>query len=93
MEPLSRIIESICPCGGDPTGPQHEESLLHRQWLLGQGLRNHDPLADDDRRQLREAFPLPDTTGYSIPRTPPETRQLTRLDLSSRVRPYPPDRR
>ncbi len=48
MESVADILEHVCPCGGDPTGPMHEESLLHRRWLLGQGLANdHDPFVPD----------------------------------------------
>lgn len=47
MKSVADILEHVCPCGGDPSAPQHQESLLHRQWLLGEGLRNgHDPVAD-----------------------------------------------
>jgi len=57
MESVGEILEHVCPCGGDPSGPQHEESLLHRQWLLGKGLQNSDPLADPDRRHLDNRIP------------------------------------
>lgn len=57
MESAGDILERVCPCGGDPTGPQHQESLLHRSWMLGQGVRNgHDPLEDKDRRGLRDVW-------------------------------------
>lgn len=52
MESVHDILERVCPCGGDPSAPQHQESLLHRRWLLGEGLRSHDPLAAIDRRAL-----------------------------------------
>lgn len=57
MEPIADIIEHVCPCGGDPTGPIHQESLLHRQWLLGLGLNNPDPYATPDRRHLPDRLP------------------------------------
>jgi hypothetical protein len=57
MEPIADILARVCPCGGDPTGPMHQESLLHRTWLLGQGLRNHDPLEGTDRRPLSSRLP------------------------------------
>lgn len=64
MEKVGDILEHVCPCGGDPSGPMHEESLLHRSWLLGEGLKNHDPLADDDRRLLRDRIGPVDDTHY-----------------------------
>lgn len=61
MESAGEILERVCPCGGDPTGPQHQESLLHRQWMLGQGVCNgHDPLEDQDRRGVWTVVPVPD---------------------------------
>jgi hypothetical protein len=60
MEPVGEILERVCPCGGDPTGPQHQESLLHRRWLLGEGVRNakHDPVADfRDKRRISDVVP------------------------------------
>jgi hypothetical protein len=59
MEKVGEILERVCPCGGDPTGPMHQESLLHRQWLLGEGLRNPEPYAEPDRRHLKDRIPMP----------------------------------
>jgi hypothetical protein len=64
MERAGDILKRVCPCGGDPSGPMHEESLLHRSWLLGEGLRNHDPLEQPDRRHLRERIGPVDDTHY-----------------------------
>jgi hypothetical protein len=71
LESVGEVLERVCPCGGDPSGPQHEESLLHRRWLLGQGLANHDPLADDDRRAMTDIVPIVENFHY-LPRTSPE---------------------
>lgn len=66
MERVGDILERVCPCGGDPTGPQHQESLLHRRWMLGQGLANdHDPIAAPTYRNLRHVVPINDD--YDLP--------------------------
>lgn len=52
MEKVRDILEHVCPCGGDPSFPMHQESLLHRKWLLGQAIP--DALSDPDTRSLRE---------------------------------------
>jgi hypothetical protein len=46
----------------------HEESLLHRTWLLGKGLANHDPLADEDRRGLVAKIPPSENHRFSLDR-------------------------
>lgn len=62
MKSVGDILEHVCPCGGDPTGPMHQESLLHREWMLGKAVRAMDPL-DDARLRGRtpkaEARELP----------------------------------
>lgn len=59
MEAVGDILQRVCPCGGDPSGPQHEESLLHRKWMLGKGLENdHDPFATPDRRRIADLVPV-----------------------------------
>jgi hypothetical protein len=68
VEHIADVIARTCPCGGDPTGPMHEESLLHRTWLLGKGLANHDPLADEDRRGLVAKIPPSENHRFSLDR-------------------------
>ena len=67
MQSVGEILEHVCPCGGDPSGLMHQESLLHRQWLLGQGLQNRDPLQDIDRRHLdHRVLPVPTNARHDL---------------------------
>lgn len=67
MQKVAEILEHVCPCGGDPSGLMHQESLLHRRWLLGQGLQNHDPLEDSDRRHLEaRTGPIPSNVRHDL---------------------------
>lgn len=61
MESAGEILQRVCPCGGDPSGPQHGESLLHRKWMLGQGLANdHDPIETRLRYRGAHAIARPE---------------------------------
>jgi len=68
MEPVADIIARVCPCGGDPTGPSHQESLLHRQWLLGKGMTNAPDAVrqDPDRRHLDHRVPPGENYRYRL---------------------------
>lgn len=57
MIAVADVLDHWCPCGGDPSFPMHEESLLHRQWLLGKALTAPAELQDEDRRSLVEKLP------------------------------------